>query len=83
MPINAVHCLQYPSSCGPYTIRYVRDLTTGYDNSQPDNKAVSIHIIDQMSDSPLGAGSTSMQKLYMLLIGEPLESLILCGTLFI
>ncbi|XP_046563079.1 phosphoglucomutase-2-like [Haliotis rubra] len=29
---------KYPSSCGPYKIKYVRDLTgTGYDNSQPDN----------------------------------------------
>ncbi|XP_048244066.1 phosphoglucomutase-2-like isoform X2 [Haliotis rufescens] len=29
---------KYPSSCGPYKIKYVRDLTgKGYDNSQPDN----------------------------------------------
>lgn len=32
----------YPTSIlnGKYTIENVRDLTTGYDNSQPDNKAV-------------------------------------------
>lgn len=30
----------YPPSCGPYPIKYIRDLTTGYDNNQPDNKAV-------------------------------------------
>lgn len=29
----------YPKSCGKYAIKYVRDLTTGYDNSMPDNKA--------------------------------------------
>ncbi len=32
---------QYPSHCGSYAIQYIRDLTTGYDNSQPDNRAVS------------------------------------------
>lgn len=31
---------QYPATCGPYSIKYVRDLTTGYDNSQPDGKAI-------------------------------------------
>ncbi len=34
---------QYPSSCGSFQITGIRDLTTGYDNSQPDNKAVSIY----------------------------------------
>ncbi|XP_064609937.1 phosphopentomutase-like [Liolophura sinensis] len=29
---------EYPSSCGPYEIKYVRDLTTGYDNSFSDCK---------------------------------------------
>ena len=33
--------LQHPDTCGPYKIKYVRDLTTGFDNSQPDNKPVS------------------------------------------
>lgn len=28
----------YPETCGPYKIKYVRDLTEGYDNSKPDNK---------------------------------------------
>ncbi|KAK3576083.1 hypothetical protein CHS0354_014087 [Potamilus streckersoni] len=31
---------KYPETCGPYKIKYVRDLTEGYDNSQPDNKPV-------------------------------------------
>ncbi|KAL3880512.1 hypothetical protein ACJMK2_032746 [Sinanodonta woodiana] len=31
---------KYPETCGPYKIKYVRDLTVGYDNSQPDNKPV-------------------------------------------
>ncbi|KJE89583.1 phosphoglucomutase [Capsaspora owczarzaki ATCC 30864] len=30
---------QYPTSCGGVAIRHVRDLTTGYDNSKPGNKA--------------------------------------------
>lgn len=28
----------YPETCGPYKIKYVRDLTEGYDNSKPENK---------------------------------------------
>ncbi|CAK9302473.1 unnamed protein product [Gordionus sp. m RMFG-2023] len=34
------HQNTYPKTCGPYVIKYIRDLTTGYDNSKPDNKAV-------------------------------------------
>uniref|UniRef100_A0A7N8XEP2 Phosphoglucomutase 2 n=1 Tax=Mastacembelus armatus TaxID=205130 RepID=A0A7N8XEP2_9TELE len=30
----------YPTKCGRFSISAVRDLTTGYDNNQPDNKAV-------------------------------------------
>ncbi|XP_056135505.1 phosphoglucomutase-2 [Lampris incognitus] len=30
----------YPTECGRFTITALRDLTTGYDNNQPDNKAV-------------------------------------------
>ena len=33
---------QYVRACGPYPIKNIRDLTTGYDDSQPDNKAVSL-----------------------------------------
>ncbi|XP_052794859.1 phosphopentomutase-like [Mya arenaria] len=29
---------KYPESCGKYKIKYIRDLTTGFDNSQPDQK---------------------------------------------
>nr|CDJ80740.1 Alpha-D-phosphohexomutase domain containing protein [Haemonchus contortus] len=32
--------LKYPETIGPHKVKSVRDLTTGYDNSQPDNKAV-------------------------------------------
>ncbi|XP_054460372.1 phosphoglucomutase-2 [Anoplopoma fimbria] len=30
----------YPTACGGFSISAVRDLTTGYDSNQPDNKAV-------------------------------------------
>uniref|UniRef100_H3CJC9 Phosphoglucomutase 2 n=1 Tax=Tetraodon nigroviridis TaxID=99883 RepID=H3CJC9_TETNG len=30
----------YPTECGRFSVSAVRDLTTGYDNNQPDNKAV-------------------------------------------
>lgn len=32
--------VSYPTECGRFTIAAVRDLTTGYDSNQPDNKAV-------------------------------------------
>lgn len=31
---------KYPSSCGSYKIKHTRDLTTGYDDSQTDLKAI-------------------------------------------
>ncbi|XP_029000176.1 phosphoglucomutase-2 [Betta splendens] len=30
----------YPTECGRFSISAVRDLTTGYDSNQPDNKAI-------------------------------------------
>nr|XP_020479846.1 LOW QUALITY PROTEIN: phosphoglucomutase-2 [Monopterus albus] len=30
----------YPTECGRFSVSAVRDLTTGYDSNQPDNKAV-------------------------------------------
>uniref|UniRef100_A0A5S6QU03 Phosphoglucomutase-2 n=1 Tax=Trichuris muris TaxID=70415 RepID=A0A5S6QU03_TRIMR len=30
----------YAQKCGEYSIKYVRDLAVGYDNSQPDNKPI-------------------------------------------
>uniref|UniRef100_A0A671N7D5 Glucose 1,6-bisphosphate synthase-like n=1 Tax=Sinocyclocheilus anshuiensis TaxID=1608454 RepID=A0A671N7D5_9TELE len=33
------HCV-YPESCGDYCITHIRDVTTGYDSSQPDKKCV-------------------------------------------
>lgn len=32
----------YPKSCGRFKVSGIRDLTTGYDSSQPDQKAVSV-----------------------------------------
>ncbi|XP_078355274.1 glucose 1,6-bisphosphate synthase-like [Oculina patagonica] len=32
---------QYPSTCGPYKLSGIRDLTAGYDSTKPDNKPVS------------------------------------------
>ncbi|XP_036392909.1 glucose 1,6-bisphosphate synthase [Megalops cyprinoides] len=31
---------KYPRSCGGYSIAHIRDVTTGYDSSQPDKKCV-------------------------------------------
>lgn len=31
---------KYPPTLGPYAVKHVRDLTTGYDSTQPDQKAV-------------------------------------------
>ena len=39
--IESFFLFQHPEYCGEYKIKYVRDLTTGYDNSQPNNVAVS------------------------------------------
>ena len=33
----------YPTKCGRFSISAVRDLTTGYDNNQPDKKAVRMY----------------------------------------
>lgn len=30
----------YPETLGPYKLKYIRDLTTGYDNSTPDKKPI-------------------------------------------
>ena len=31
---------KYPEYCGEFKIKYVRDLTVDYDNSQPDGRAI-------------------------------------------
>ena len=31
---------KYPEACGDYKIKYIRDLTVGYDNAQADCKAI-------------------------------------------
>ena len=31
----------YPKTCGRFEISHIRDLTTGYDDNEPDKKAVS------------------------------------------
>uniref|UniRef100_A0A673FRH7 Phosphoglucomutase 2-like 1 n=1 Tax=Sinocyclocheilus rhinocerous TaxID=307959 RepID=A0A673FRH7_9TELE len=33
----------YPELCGDYCITHIRDVTTGYDSSQPDKKCMSKH----------------------------------------
>lgn len=39
----------YPKTCGKFEISAIRDLTTGYDDSQPDKKAVShVVYVDQL-----------------------------------
>ncbi|CAI9586136.1 unnamed protein product [Staurois parvus] len=35
----------YPKLCGKFQVTGVRDLTTGFDNNQPDNKAVSLKLL--------------------------------------
>lgn len=35
----------YPKTCGKFAVSGVRDLTTGYDSNQPDQKAVSSHVL--------------------------------------
>lgn len=42
----------YPTECGRFSISTVRDLTTGYDSNQPNNKAVSAHM-DTCTVDPL------------------------------
>ena len=39
--IYVLYVKQYPETCGKFVVKSVRDLTTGYDSSQPDGKAVS------------------------------------------
>lgn len=39
----------YPKTCGRFEISGIRDLTTGYDDSQPDKKAVSNTIFYQLN----------------------------------
>ena len=34
--------LKYPESCGKFKIKSIRDLTTGFDSSQADLKAVCL-----------------------------------------
>ncbi|XP_028401689.1 glucose 1,6-bisphosphate synthase-like [Dendronephthya gigantea] len=38
--IRTVNNGEYPKTCGEYKIIGIRDLTTGYDSMQPDNKAI-------------------------------------------
>lgn len=35
----------YPKLCGKFQLTGVRDLTTGFDDNQPDNKAVSLQCV--------------------------------------
>lgn len=71
----------YPKTCGKYKISGVRDLTTGYDNTQPDNKAIlpvssSSQMITFYFDNGCTAtlrtsGTEPKIKYYSELIAEP------------
>jgi hypothetical protein len=43
--------LKYPAQIGGQKVRFVRDLTTGYDNEQSGNKAVSFSITTRVRKS--------------------------------
>uniref|UniRef100_A0A914SAN0 Alpha-D-phosphohexomutase C-terminal domain-containing protein n=1 Tax=Parascaris equorum TaxID=6256 RepID=A0A914SAN0_PAREQ len=50
--------LQYPTKIGDHDVKYVRDLTTGYDNEQPGNKPIlPISTSSDMITFTLASGS--------------------------
>lgn len=68
----------YPTECGRFSISAVRDLTTGYDSNQPNNRAVSAQLIcdltysfykglcaTKMTYCVKNAGSSEMQRLIL------------------
>jgi phosphomannomutase len=71
---------EYPQTCGPYKIKNVRDLTTGYDTTQPDNKAIlpvsrSTHMITFYFENGCiatlrGSGTEPKLKYYVELPGN-------------
>lgn len=43
--LNVSLKFQYPQKIGKFDVKYVRDLTVGYDNEQPGNKPVSFTLL--------------------------------------
>jgi len=74
----------YPSSVGPYKVKNIRDLTTGYDNSKPNNKAIlpissSTHMITFFFENGTiatlrGSGTEPKLKYYCELNGENVDA---------
>ncbi|KAL6077659.1 Phosphoglucomutase [Balamuthia mandrillaris] len=74
---------KYSESCGPYKIKHIRDLTTGYDSSQEDHKAKlpvssSTHMITFYFENGCvatlrGSGTEPKLKYYVELNGSPTE----------
>jgi len=72
---------KYPTNCGPYEIRYIRDLTTGYDNSQANNVAIlpvnksiqmiTVTFVNGCRATLRTSGTEPKVKYYAELIGPP------------
>jgi len=72
---------KYPTNCGPYEIRYIRDLTTGYDNSQPNNLAIlpinksiqmiTVTFVNGCRATLRTSGTEPKVKYYAEMIGAP------------
>jgi len=57
--IRVINGGTYPTQCGEFKIKHVRDLTVGFDNSQPDNKPVlPVSAANQMITFSFEDGST-------------------------
>jgi len=71
---------QYCTHVGPFKVKNIRDLTTGYDNTQPNNKAIlptssSTHMITFFFENGAvgtlrGSGTEPKLKYYFELSGE-------------
>jgi len=72
---------KYPTHCGPHEIRYIRDLTTGYDNSQPNNVAIlpvnksiqmiTVTFVNGCRATLRTSGTEPKVKYYAEMIGQP------------
>jgi len=72
---------KYPTNCGPYEIRYIRDLTTGYDNSQANNVAIlpvnksiqmiTVTFVNGCRATLRTSGTEPKVKYYAEMIGPP------------
>jgi len=72
---------KYPTACGPYEIRFIRDLTTGYDNSQANNLAIlpvnksiqmiTVTFVNGCRATLRTSGTEPKVKYYAEMIGPP------------